>query len=52
MLSLQFDDVGVTEQLEVGDLSLDLTDHVQVLDGLSIKDFNGNFGACENVLAI
>lgn len=42
----------VTKQLEVGDLSFYLADHVQILDSLTVKNFNSNFCACENVFSI
>lgn len=40
---VQLDDVWVTEQLEVLDLSSDLADHVEALDLLSVQDFDGHF---------
>ncbi|MPC28520.1 hypothetical protein E2C01_021726 [Portunus trituberculatus] len=35
----------MTEELEVGNLPLYFTDHVQVFNGFAVEDFNGNFSA-------
>lgn len=44
--------MGMTEEFKVGNLSLNLADHVQILDGFAVKDLNRNFCSCENVFSI
>lgn len=47
----QLDDVRVSEQFEVLDLSFDLPHHVQAADLLPVEDFHGHFVSRQLMLA-
>jgi len=50
-LHLQLDDVWVSEQFEILDLSFDLPHNIKTADLLSVQDLHSHFMACQLMLA-
>lgn len=50
-LYLQLDNVWVSEQFEILDLSFDFPHDIETANPLSVQDLHGHFMACQLVLA-
>ena len=51
VLHLQLDDVWVSEQFEILNLSFDLPHDIETADLLSVQDLYSHFMACQLMLA-
>ena len=51
VLHLQLDDVWVSEQFEILNLSFDLPHDIETADPLSVQDLYSHFMACQLMLA-